>query len=219
MIALALLGVLAGVVAYRSQPSAPLPRPAPPANGETEDAAARPSRARSSNDAPAVTTPLEPSAAHRPSSSVAPGVRRPGPARSDDRGASIELRVAPERRGLFRISGSPRERLAPGLTVPLDLMLTNPQAVAVSVRSVAVWVASVSAPRADAGHPCGARDFAVAQYSGRGLRLRPRSKTTLGRLGFARSRWPRLSMLNRPINQDGCKGAALTLAYRGAGAR
>ena len=39
---------------------------------------------------------------------------------------------------------------------------------------------------------------------------------SLSELGFGRSEWPEVSMLNLPTNQDGCKGASLTLAFAGA---
>jgi hypothetical protein len=37
--------------------------------------------------------------------------------------------------------------------------------------------------------------------------------TDLVRLAIPSWRWPHLKMRNRPVNQDGCKGARLTLGY------
>jgi hypothetical protein len=135
--------------------------------------------------------------------------------RSDDRSTAVELRNPPPRRGLFGISGIPSGPLAPGLSAVLDLVLVNPNAFPITVRSLTVRVRTISAPRADPGHSCNSQDFTVAQFSGGGLRVHATSTTSLARLGVARARWPRVSMPDRAVNQDGCKGASLTLDYRG----
>jgi hypothetical protein len=216
LIALALFGVLAGVAAYRSHPRTGVLHSAPRAAEAPERAAARP---HASIATP--TTAPEPRTAGRTSTPLAPAVPPSASAQphADLPKDSVELRVLPQPAGLFKVSGTPAERLAPGVSVPLNLALINPHAFAVSVRSLAVRVRSIRAPRADRGHACGAQDFAVARYSGPRLRLSPRSRATLGRLGVAPARWPHLSMLDRPVNQDGCKGASLALDYRGAGGR
>lgn len=195
-IAVAALVVAGGLTAYLVQPG---PQPAPPAVEGPGHGAVRPSRPRPSSVAPAAGASPGPSAAS-PS-------------------ASIELPVSHERSRLFMISGTPEGELAPGGSAPVDLVLTNPHAFTVSVTSLHVGVRRIRAPRADAGHPCTARDFELAQFSGPGFELPAASTTRLGRLGLAAARWPRVSMRDRPLNQDGCKGASLTLGYRGAGRR
>lgn len=130
-----------------------------------------------------------------------------------------ELRVSRARSRLFRIGGRLSGQLAPGVSVPLDLVLSNPHAYPVFVMSLTVRVRRIRAPRADAGHRCTVRDFAVARFSGRPFKLRPASSARLKRLGIARWRWPRVRMRDRPVNQDGCKGASLRLEYRGTGRR
>ena len=101
---------------------------------------------------------------------------------------------------------------------PLDLSLTNPNDSAMSVTDLRVRVQKVSAPNADAAHPCAAGDFAVAQgSSSRKITLAARATRTLSNLGLPRASWPHVGMLNRPANQDGCKGASLTLAYTASG--
>jgi hypothetical protein len=143
----------------------------------------------------------------------------PARPRSDEPSPAVELLNAPPRRGLVRISGIPSGRLTPGLSAFLDLVLTNPNAFPVTVRSLIVQVQTISAPRANLALPCSAQDFTVAQFSGGGLRLRAASTTSLGHLGVAQTLWPRVSMADRTVDQDGCKGASLTLDYRGVGRR
>jgi hypothetical protein len=45
----------------------------------------------------------------------------------------------------------------------------------------------------------------------------PASSTlTLSELGFTEGQMPQVGMLNRSVNQDGCKGSTLTFAYSGS---
>ncbi len=106
--------------------------------------------------------------------------------------------------------------LAPGASVPLDLGLTNRHGGPVEVARLTVGVARVRSVQADAAHPCTVGDFGVIQFSGAyGFRL-PASRTrTLAALGIPAARWPRVTMLDRPVNQDGCKRASLTLTFTG----
>lgn len=204
----ALVGLLGGIAIYRSQLAPPAQPPVAdtPGAGETRSPAAagraeRPPLAGIGSDASVTTTP------RRSSESV--GVRSREPS------TTVESHNRPPRRGPFGIRAIPSGPLAPGLSASLDLVLTNPNAFAITVRGLTVRVKSVSAPRADPGHSCGTRDFTVTQFSGGGLPLRAASTTSLGRMGIARARWPRLAMPDLAVNQDGCKGASLTLDYRG----
>ena len=53
-----------------------------------------------------------------------------------------------------------------GVWSPLDLSLTNTEDVAILVSTLHVTVGAVSAPQADATHPCSVDDFAVRQPAG-----------------------------------------------------
>ena len=118
----------------------------------------------------------------------------------------------------FTIAGNTTEPISPGVKASLDLKLTNPHDVAMSVTDLSVRVQKLSAPNADPARPCPLGDFAVVQASSRGkITLAPRSTRTLRGLGIPRASWPSVGMFNRPVNQDGCKGASLTLSYRGSG--
>jgi hypothetical protein len=118
------------------------------------------------------------------------------------------------------IAGSPARRLMPGGGVPLDLKLTNPRGSRLLVSRLTVTIARVSAPAADAVHPCTIKDFAVSQFSGAyGFALARSSTRSLTQLGTPPDRWPAVLMLDRAVNQDGCKGASITLSYGGAATR
>ncbi len=123
----------------------------------------------------------------------------------------------------FGISGDTRRPLSPGVTAPLNLEITNRYGSRLWVRHLRVTVRAVDAPRADRAHPCTVRDFAVDQVRTRGatgnrvIRLPAHTTRTLRGLHLSRATWPQVGMLNRKVNQDGCKGAALTLAYTGSG--
>jgi hypothetical protein len=117
----------------------------------------------------------------------------------------------------FTIAGTVLVALTPGTGQPLDLTLTNLEDVDLSISSLVVAVASVSAPEADPSHTCGTADFSIEQFSGAmGFTLPAMSSASLGELGFAASEWPKVSMLNLPVNQDGCKAASFSLAFAGA---
>jgi len=116
----------------------------------------------------------------------------------------------------FTIAGTVPVDLTPGTGHPLDLILTSSEPFDLSISSLTVVVASVSAPESDPGHACGTDDFSVQQFSGAlGFTLPAKSTASLSTLGFAASELPLVSMLNRPVNQDGCKAASFSLAFAG----
>lgn len=140
-----------------------------------------------------------PSGSVAPSSPVPPGIAPP--------------LSAPQ---AFTIAGSLGAPLTPGTGQPLDLALTNLESTDLSISSLTVEVASVSAPESDLSHTCGAGDFAVEQFSGAtGFTLPALSRVSLGELGCAASELPQVSMLDLPVNQDGCKVASFSLAFAG----
>jgi hypothetical protein len=110
--------------------------------------------------------------------------------------------------------------LAPGTPKPVDLALRNPGARYLWVGRLTVTARSVSAPRSGPLLPCTLTDFSVRQYSGAlPLALRPRTTRTLSSLGIPAAQRPQVTLLNRPLNQDGCQGATVTLAYTARGAQ
>jgi hypothetical protein len=130
----------------------------------------------------------------------------------------VSAPVTPPERATFSISGRTTRMLSPGVSAPLDLSLTNDHGSALTVGQLVVRVAAVLAPAADAAHPCTLADFAVTQFGGAyGFLVRASTTSTLSALGIPAALFPRVAMINRPLNQDGCKHATLTLAYSGIG--
>jgi len=114
----------------------------------------------------------------------------------------------------FDIRGNTRRPISPGVMVPLNLRFTNPNDVGLFATDITVAVRRVTAPRATPAHPCTVRDFEVDQV-GKNFRfpLAAGATTTLWRRGLHRPGWAHVGMINRKVNQDGCKGATLTLDY------
>jgi hypothetical protein len=120
----------------------------------------------------------------------------------------------------FAIDGDLPDPIAPGTLAPLDLELTNPYDHPITVADLSVSVLTVSAPNADQAHPCGPRDFAVDQVpTGVVLTLAAGQRGSFSTLGLPTSQWPRVGLADQSTNQDGCKGASLTLRYTSTGTR
>jgi hypothetical protein len=133
--------------------------------------------------------------------------------------ASVELVVSTTVRA-FTISGDLSGALAPGVSLPLDLQLTNPNNKPVSVGNLSVSIQEVrrTATAVARGLPCSGSDYAVTQYAGPyPLTVPTQSTRSLSQLGVPPAQRPQVSMVNRPVNQDGCKGATVTLSYSGSG--
>jgi hypothetical protein len=116
----------------------------------------------------------------------------------------------------FTIAGTLPSLLRPGSGEPLDLTLTNLESADLSIASLEVEVTGAGGPRIDGAHTCGSEDFSVEQFSGvPGFILPASSSADLGELGFDRTEWPTVSMLDRSVNQDGCQGASIALSFTG----
>jgi hypothetical protein len=90
----------------------------------------------------------------------------------------------------------------------------------VSVTNLTVTVQSIARTPYAVSHnqPCGPGDYKVTQYGGSyPLAVPGNGSASLSSLGIASSVWPKVTMLDTASNQDGCKGATLTLAYSGSG--
>lgn len=100
--------------------------------------------------------------------------------------------------------------LAPGVSVPLNLRIGNPNSTDLTVGSLSVWVLSTTSPG------CLPANYRVTQLTGRVV-VPAGARRTLRQLGVATAALPRLEMLNLPTNQDACKGATVRLSYSAAG--
>lgn len=114
-----------------------------------------------------------------------------------------------------KISGTTNRLLRPGVSARINVSFVNDSPHHITLRHVRVTIISITAPRADAGHPCTAADFRLRPMRARTFVLPGSESTDLVRLGVPAWQWPQLKMLNRPVNQDGCQNASLTLSYRG----
>jgi hypothetical protein len=109
--------------------------------------------------------------------------------------------------------------LQPGMAEALDLVLRNPSALKLSVTGLTVAATGVSAPHASALLPCTLADFSMRQFSGTYPLVVPRLSTrTLSSLGVEASQRPQVILLDRSLDQDGCQGATVTLAFSARGA-
>lgn len=107
----------------------------------------------------------------------------------------------------------------PGTRTPLNVTLTNPNNQAMQVTNLTVAISSVTkSPSAPANRPCSAADYAIVPFSGSyPLSVGAGQSVSLSGLGISSGLWPAVAMLNSVANQDGCKGATISLSFSGAG--
>lgn len=126
---------------------------------------------------------------------------------------------APTTTTTFTIGGEAAQEFSPGVTVSLDLEITNPYERPLAVRDLRVWVMGLQAPNADTVYPCSDRDYALVQAPATPALTVPANSTLpLSRLGLEPASWPQVTMVNLPVNQDGCQGAIVDLRYTASGA-
>jgi hypothetical protein len=117
-----------------------------------------------------------------------------------------------------KVTGAAQGQLRPGTSAPVALKFQNPNKHKVQMKRVRVKISAVVAPNADAAHPCTTADFAIRQMPRRTLLRLPAKRTTdLAAMRVPMDAWPWLTMLNRPLNQDGCKGAEVKLRFKARG--
>ncbi len=117
-----------------------------------------------------------------------------------------------------RVTGAAQGELRPGVSAPVLLKFQNPNKHKVQMKRVRVKIAGIIAPHADAAHPCTTADFAIRQMPRRTLlRVKARRTMDLAAMRVPIEAWPTLLMLNRPLNQDGCKGAEVRLKFKARG--
>ncbi|NMM22785.1 MAG: hypothetical protein HHJ11_04705 [Phycicoccus sp.] len=135
----------------------------------------------------------------------------------DTKNASASVKLDINTKGKnFIISGNLDGLLAPGLALPLDLSLTNPNKKSISVTNLSVSLQSVTRAAGET-RPCRTGDYAVVQYNGPYPLVVPGSTTlNLTQLGVSSNQRPKIEFLNTSYNQDGCKGANLSLSYSGS---
>jgi hypothetical protein len=114
----------------------------------------------------------------------------------------------------FAIAGNATAPLRPGIPQGINIQISNPNTVPITISSLSASVRSVGAPNATPSLPCALSDFSMQQYSGPLPLTVPASSTlSLAQLGASSAQWPQVSIIDRPTDQDGCQGATVTLAY------
>ena len=124
----------------------------------------------------------------------------------------------------YTIGGRITTPLYPGgAPSPIKLRFSNPNvgsggsgAIGVQISNLTVTISAVSGPSATPELPCTISDFAVTQFSGTYPFVIPQGRSNLRTLGFVQGTWPAVRLVDRPVNQNGCRGATLTIAYSGA---
>lgn len=124
---------------------------------------------------------------------------------SGDGGSSTDERAS------FDIAGDV-EGLAPGVTKPIVLTLRNPNAAPIYVTEIAVEIADESTPPGCAAEPNIALDQPSGITASSPVLVPGHGTVVLGRHPQA----PRITFLNRPWNQDVCKGKSFALTYSGS---
>lgn len=112
----------------------------------------------------------------------------------------------------FQVTGTASRALVPGRPVALNLTIKNPNNYTVTLTSVDPHVVTVTAPRATVSRPCTVADFTTGSFNG-SLVVPPGTSTLQGN-GLPQSQWPTVMLRDTASNQDGCKGASLTLDYQ-----
>jgi hypothetical protein len=117
---------------------------------------------------------------------------------------------------VFGVSGTPQGELTPQHPQPVNLSLQNLTGEEIVVTSVTTSLAGLTAPEATTTTPCTTADFSVQQLAG-GLNLTlPAGATrSLSDLGIPSSQWPTVALQERPVNQDGCQAANVSLSFEG----
>jgi uncharacterized membrane protein len=113
----------------------------------------------------------------------------------------------------LQISGNVTDVLAPGVSTPLNLTITNPYSQAINVTGISV---ALQEGTSNAGCS-GSQNFSVKQMGAvYPLAVPAGASRTLTQLGVADRDKPKLSMTDQPWNQDACKNATVRLAYSGS---
>jgi hypothetical protein len=120
---------------------------------------------------------------------------------------------------VFSVSGNLENALAPGVEVPLDLIISNKHSYPVRMRALVVTVASVDNGSTDPHNQCAVTNFSVTQAVGIApIMLKPHSRVSLASLGVTKAHWPKVRMLQvSKRTQEECKSARVTLEYSAPG--
>jgi hypothetical protein len=117
----------------------------------------------------------------------------------------------------FTISGNASPSLAPGVSAPLDLTLTNPYNLPLKITALGGTIDDATSD----GGCSGAQNFQFHSIASTSLplTLAAGQTATLTQLGVSDTDKPHVEMLNLSSNQDACKGVSLSLHYTGSASK
>ncbi|MGN6609330.1 MAG: hypothetical protein ACTHMS_20245 [Jatrophihabitans sp.] len=112
------------------------------------------------------------------------------------------------------LAGSVTRQLAPGLSAPLDVSITNPNNFDVVVSNLQITVNPRTTKAGQSNPQCdGPTNLKITQFSGAAFKVKESRTLTLSALGIAQSQWPVVTMPDLPTNQDACKSTTFTYTY------
>lgn len=119
-------------------------------------------------------------------------------------------------RGTFSISGGLARPMAPGVTQPLDLVITNANDFAIEVSRIAATVQDATTKDGGLNRACvGSKHMSVSRAFTGPVVVPANATKSLSQLGTSGEQWPLISMLNLTSNQDACKDTMFELTYAG----
>ena len=101
--------------------------------------------------------------------------------------------------------------LSPGVAKPIDLVLSNPNSVAIKILSVTVAVQTGTSKPG-----CAGSNFEITKQLTGDVTVPAGVTRSLTQLGVSQAQWPVLRMKNLTTNQDACKNTTFTLTYTGS---
>jgi len=108
----------------------------------------------------------------------------------------------------------------PGIDQPLDLSFTNTTGISLKVTTVIITIDPSTTRAGVVNADCvGPTNFAETRRFSTPLVVPAHATRTLSGLHVAPSLWPRVGMIDLPVNQDACKGTTFTLHYAGTAAK
>ena len=117
--------------------------------------------------------------------------------------------ITPDNAPSLVVSGNLSTPLAPGASTYVNLVLTNTYATPVILKSHDLRV-----DLSDNSPSCSVvTNFWVRHGTIVDVTVPANTTTTLSALGIPMVDWPKIQMLNLPINQDDCQGVTLSLTY------
>ena len=120
----------------------------------------------------------------------------------------------------FSISGGLALFMAPGVTRPLDLVITNANDFEIEVTGIAATVQDATTKNGEVNRDCvGSKHMSVSRAFTGAVVVPAKATKSLSQLGASAEQWPLLSMLDLTTDQDACKETTFELTYAGTATR